>query len=257
MKGEDVADICNCSEFATSIPTVGLNESTSIDINYDEQATFDRSPTYLAALAAALNAYEEMITSPPRVISVEDMQYWLSKHQFTFDAVGGYDIFMPLMKWTDFAMLYNTLNEVNNTLDAHGSVFQEAVGRLDLLVGEDAMIDWLRDYAPLHCQLSFEMRWGMFNNAMGSENKAELKIVFEDSIFDLAFKFISFYDKNNDALIDKYCIYTQEEYQNIFNLGNDVNQDFLFSLQFHLDKRAEMRSMGIELPLYLLNENSD
>ena len=210
----------------------------------------------MANLTAALHAYDEMITSPPRILSFEDLQYWLSKHRFTFEAVGGYDIFMPIMRWTDFTMLYNELNEINNALDIHASVLQEALSRLDQLVDEATLIDWLLEYAALYRQLPYEMRWGLFNAAMVKKDTTDIKVLFEDSLFYGIFKFMSFYTKNNDELIDKYCIYTREEYQNIFNSGSDLNQDFLFLLQFHLDKRAEMRSMGIELPLYLLNENS-
>jgi hypothetical protein len=259
IKDEDVTDIYDCTQFVTINTSEGLNNKESIDITVDEKASFNKTPSYWANLAEALVAYEEMITSPPRVLSLEDLQYWLHKHRITFDAIGGYDLFMPIMKWHKFAELYNELNELNDVILQNETILNQATNQIQKIFNEDAAINWLIEHFALNEKLPPVVKYGYFNDAMEEKDSELNDMLFEDTAFDVLHNFSVHYDLTSAELLRKYGIYTIKEQFEVMNSTGIHDYSFLHSIKYHLDKRKELLNMGIELPLYLFNstENTD
>ena len=67
-------------EFKPEIEISGLGNRAFIHINADDRVSFRKTPVYWSLVYATENAYNELVTYPPRQLSFDEMKYWLDKH---------------------------------------------------------------------------------------------------------------------------------------------------------------------------------
>jgi hypothetical protein len=256
IEGDKIKEIFCCSEFKTDQGCDELGQKATIYINRDDQVGFVKTPRYWHNLNLAMQALSEIKTTPLRLISLDEVEYWLDRYKDVYDAVGGYDFFMPTMKWTPFTELYSELKEIADFVSANRSEILSAAEGMELIHDEETLIAWLCKYdtffrsIPIGVTLSWAFR----------KDEAEMlehsPVLFADSDIIRLRKIIAYQDAQNDLMLRKYGIYTMEEQIEIINGPEYYKDDFLSSLQFHLTKREEAREMGVKLPLYVNSDHS-
>lgn len=251
-QGDDIQDIFNCETFETIIDAGELNSRASIFINEDDQISFNKTPEYWAKVNAAKAAYDEMITIPPREVDFEDIQYWLSKHNFTFTNIGGFDLFQPTMKWTPFTSLYEELNElIKYSVNYHNDL-KLANQTLEEIRDEERLLDWLLTYENLFQEMRFEVRYGPLFTNREDEPDSISPINFSDVRFIHIAIFKYSYEKYHAEMLNKFSTYTEDDISEIYNDKEyQNNTDHIHSLRFHLDKRKEAEELGFDIPLFL------
>jgi hypothetical protein len=128
MNGEDITDICSCPQFNTNDEIDNLGEKGEIEINLDDQASYVKTPEYWAKLYAATTAWSEIITTPPRIVSFNELCYWIDKNAVTDSLIGRFDLFgePDIMKWTQFSILYADLKKIRSYITNHIEEFRLA-----------------------------------------------------------------------------------------------------------------------------------
>ena len=129
-EGDDIKDVIYCPWFETDEEIEDMPSFGRIWINHDERFDFIQTPEYLAKVAAAQSAYDEIITSPAESIDRDFSIYWLKKHSELYNRLGGYDVFMNTMKWSKFTRLYSILSRTIANVNDHGSGVIEVDGDL-------------------------------------------------------------------------------------------------------------------------------
>jgi hypothetical protein len=257
-EGDDVTDIFDCSSFKPDIDTGVLNSSSSIYINRDDEISFNKDASYWLKVNSALAAYDEIITTPQRTYTLEEVSYWLKKHWYTNEKIGGHSIFEGTMKWTPFAELYSTLNLLNNFIGEHGQQLINAVSEIKSINDEPALIEWLLKYGDIDNKVPFELKFGNWGWIASDWNKLTFYEIVTDPAVKSLNEFITYCNDKHTAMLTKYSIYTPEEDSEIYNSpGYDKDENFLYSLKHHLTKRAEAREMGIEIPLFINDRSKD
>lgn len=137
IESDDIKDIFTCNEFETEENSGELGVQACIYINEDDQVSFEKTPEYLNKLNNALSAFNELISTPPRVIKFEDCDYWIRKHTFLYESLGGSNIFTLPMKWSKFLDLYYELNEWSEFLGNSFILIKEAISELNVISTEE------------------------------------------------------------------------------------------------------------------------
>lgn len=101
-ESEQITDIYWCGIFKPDKNIKKLKYKYEFEIHEDEKVSFVQTPEYIAKLNAATAAWNEIITSPPRMINFQDLSYWVDKNSVAYQLIGEVYPFDPPMKWTPF-----------------------------------------------------------------------------------------------------------------------------------------------------------
>lgn len=246
IEGDDIKDICSCSNFDTEIAISDLGIQASIDINDDDKASFIKTPEYLAKVNAAQAAYHEMITTPPKLVTFEELNSWLQKHVKTDAFIGGYDIFDPIMKWTTFSKLYNDFKMIKTYISVHFDEIEQANSFISQDLTEPELIEWYFRYESLYKTFPCSYSLLIENDSDNYLTDEKEKITLIGHHFDKSFKFYRFYGETEVSLMAKFNTYTKEEEFELYK--NADNDEYIFTLRFHLEKRKEIEAAGISMP---------
>jgi len=254
----DITDIFQCSSFKTDIDCGEVNSSASIYINSDDKVSFQRTPSYEIKLNAALAAMEDINLDDFLEVETEEVKYWLEKHKYAYERIGSWDVFQPTMKWTPFIKLYGELESATNFFERYGLELSNRYDSKPKESDEAAMIGWILNNEAFYKLIPYELRYADFLKPMFSRTKSKVRITIKDSLYDILYAFSEFWDKNNDTLLEKFGIYTQEEIMEIYSDEQyQNNTDHIYSLRFHLDRRKESEEMGIKIPYYLSKQQDN
>jgi hypothetical protein len=252
IEGDDIRDLFDCCNFAPDVDTGELNNSSSIIINDDDKITFAKTPEYWAKLTPALKAYDEIITIPPREVSIEDVHYWLAKHSFTYEKVSSHTIFKPRMKWREFMTLYDELKEISEFIHKWQNELISSGNEGKSISDEHSLINWLLKYEDMYDAVPFDIKYSSFNNPNQKYTEL-LPLIFWDGTIKSIFKFIDFYSEKYNGMMNKYCIYTSSEFTDISNEDNYHSTfDKIRSLRFHIEHRKLASELGINIHLNIL-----
>jgi tetratricopeptide (TPR) repeat protein len=248
-------DIYDCTRFKADKKIKGLKEKRSIDIEHDEKAAFNKSPEYQFKANGAVAAFSEISTTPPQLLDFDQLSYWVDKYAILSKRIGEYDFFQPKMKWTSFTCLYSDLKEIKDYLDTNFQQIHVSYKQFSHLATEQDCIDWILKFetiyeqAPFHLKYNSTLEEGLVNCCINIKTK----ILFCGEEFIETYHFLDIYETKNRELLQKYFVYTDEEFQTKFNDRNIKNiQNDLFRLQYHIREREALAKIGTEIPFYLI-----
>lgn len=242
-KGDDITDLYSCSQFRSDIEIADLNDRSSIDIDLDETANFPKPTSYWTRVYAAQDAYNEMITQPPRILRFDEIVYWLDKHSDLYEQLGQFRLTRPTMKWTPFLILYADLAELGTIISENIEAIRQANQSLVNSFIEKEPIEWVLAYEELYNKGNVEL---MYYLEKRGEDYGLIEFdnyLFTGEVFAHVFNFFDTYTTHFNELISKYSIYNEEE-------GWDADKNDRYSLRFHLQKRRELENIGVLLPYY-------
>jgi len=253
IEGHDIKDITECGIFKTNVGIEDLGIRSEIEIRLDDKITFNKTPEYHAKVNAADEAWNEIITSPPQMLDFQDLSYWVDKHSVAYQLIGEDDPFdFPEMKWTPFVSLYLDLKEIRDYISENMEEIRMANVSAGKIKTEDQLVAWLVEHEDIGDGAPFNMKhslnkkddyyWWNFQNP----------VCFKDKIFLETKEFIDYYQKHHNEIFEKYTTYTSEEASILYNMcASKEETKQINSLKFHLQKRKEMESEGIVIPLWI------
>ncbi|PKP35399.1 MAG: hypothetical protein CVU00_02660 [Bacteroidetes bacterium HGW-Bacteroidetes-17] len=255
IEGDEIKDIYSCAEFKSETEIQGLGERSSIDIIVDDYVSFKKNPNYWAKVYSAQDAYNELITNPPRHLSFGEMKYWIEKHAELYDRLGGYKIFSPQMRWTPFLKCYCDLKELVSFISENLEEIMHANRLIGYVKTEQELIDWVLKYETVYEKGTLDLLFMVVENGDEIYFKRAEQYSFRGDCFVEAMKFLdSFLDKNTELLV-KYSVFTAEEEEELYSGKNrDFGTNNIDSLRFHIEQRKAFEDMGISLPFYLKEE---
>lgn len=253
-EGDNITDIYSCAKFKSDKKIKKLKYKREIKIPEDERLSFVKTPEYLAKLNAATTAWDEIVKIPPRLVSFEELCYWVDKHAIAYELFDDQEPFDNPMKWSPFFLIYPELYAFKEYLLKNITEIQEANSLINAIESEEQLLEWLIRYedigyfAPQGLKTSFREKedyywWNYFN-----------PIHFKDEVFAQAIRFLNFYQPKYEEMFEKYTTYTSEEISNLYNMCDskeDTTQ--LYSLSFHIENRKNLEASGVHIPLYINN----
>lgn len=252
MYSDDIKDIFDCLGFKTTEYHEELKNSASIDINIDDQITFNKTPEYWANVNAATTAYEELMATRPRMLTYDDMCYWLDRHAFTIKNIANGDFISSRMRWGDFTNLYEKLSDFRDYLSVYENTFSRANDAYQLIAEEKDLINWMLEYETMFSKAPFYFRFGILKDGEGYTSEYIDSIIFIGAPFTEGFSFIASYHKHHLSVLNKYGIYTAYEISDVIGHAEyDYAKNPMYSLKFHLERRVEAAELGIEIPFEL------
>lgn len=250
--GDEIIDICDCSEFKTEIVVDDLGSKASIYINLDDKVTFNKSSEYWDKVNFATSAYAEIISNPPQQLNFEGMCLWIDKHAFSNAIIGSYDAFDPQMKWTPFSILYSDLKKIKDYIDANLNDIRQANKVIPPISEEPSLIDWLLKYEEIYEQASFDIMYNLFKENDYYILDMPIPMQLKGDEFAQTLNFIESYQKHNEDILKKYSTYTIDEEIDLFNNQDYQNEKIdAFSLRFHIQNRKLLEELGFNIPFYL------
>ncbi len=248
MAGQNINDIYDCSRFETTETIENLESRASLDFNEDELAHFVKTPEYLIKANAAEKAFAEISTTPPQLLDLEQLGYWVDKYAILSEKIGEFDIFEPIMKWTPFVRLYSDLKEITAYLDLNFKSIQNANEQYKTLQTEQDYIDWIVKQYAVFDPAPSDLQYGLTldKSVVSCKINHDTTLFFQGPEFLEAYHFLKNYNTKNEELLKKYCVYNNEEY---WEKWNDFDfKDNLSNLNYHLKQRAALAKIGIEIP---------
>lgn len=255
IKGDDITDIYSCSQFKSDIEVSDLGDRSSIDIDLDEITNFPKPTSYWTRVYAAQDAYNEMITKPPRKLSFEEIEFWLAKHAGLYERLGGYKLLSRPLKWSPFLRVYYEFKEITEVISPNLDKIRQANREYKENWTEQRLIDWVISYEEIFHIGTLELKY--FLVKIGEDyGFAEFdKYLFTGEVFAEAYAFFDTIEKHFYKLLKKYTIFTDDEQDEIADEDDwkvKVHERDL--LRFHIQKRKELEELGAFLPYYLGNE---
>lgn len=249
---ETVSDIYDCSRFETTETIENLASQASLDFDEDEKAYFVKTPDYLSKVSAAREAFSEISTTPPQLLDLEQLGYWVDKHAILSERIGEFDIFEPIMKWTPFVRLYSDLKEIKDYLDLNFKPIQNAHTHYKTLQTEQNYIDWIVNYYAIFDPAPSDLKYSLTldKSVVSCQIYNDTTLFFQGPEFLEAYQFLKNYNIKNEELLKKYCVYNNEEYWEKFNDNNF--KDDLSNLNYHLQQREALAKIGIEIPFNII-----
>jgi len=255
-KKDDIINIFSCNDFNTDTEIEDIGIKADININLDDRHSFIKTPEYWAKVNAAEAAWDEIITSPPRLINFDELTHWVSKHSVTDTLIGSYNSFKPAMKWTPFSLIYSELREIRDYLAQSIDEIITANSLINNINTEPDLIEWLMKYeeigqgAPFYLKHAFNKEgdhyWWNYQNP----------IHFKDVIFSQALGFLEYYQKHYKIIFEKYSTYTDEEISILYNYCDSKEETKnLYSLRFHIQNRKNLEAAGIHISFYIDRNN--
>lgn len=256
IEEDDIKDIFTCSEFETEEYSGKLGIQASIYINEDDRVSFVKTAEYLSKLNNALSAFDELICKPTRIVTFEDCTYWVSKYAFLYESLGGRDIFAFPMKWSKFLNLYYVINEWSEFLNNSFRLIKNAVSELKEVSTEEETISWVIKYEDLFEKIPFDLKFGTTKDNGFFRTDSKFEMLLTGEVFDGLFMFIDQFFEHQNTLLEKFGSYTDEEAREIFNKYGSEDGVNLSSIKYHLERRAEAKLLGFEIPFYLNKKNN-
>lgn len=252
LAGQNISDIYDCSSFETPETVENLESKASLDFDEDEKAYFVKTPENLIKANAAKKAFSEISTTPPQLLDLEQLGYWVDKNAILSEKIGEFDIFEPIMKWTPFVRLHSDLNPIKNYLNTNLKLIQVANEQYKTLQTEQNYIDWIVNYYAIFDQVPFNLKYRLTleKSVVSCKIDNETTLFFHGHEFLEAYHFSKNYNTKNEDLIKKYCVYNDEEYWEKYN--NNSFKDDLSSLNYHLQQRDALAKIGIEIPFNII-----
>jgi hypothetical protein len=256
-EGDDIKDIYHCEQFKIFDHIENLGTRAKIEINLDDQVTFNKTPEYWSKVYAANIAWNEIITTPPRQIDFDDLCYWVDKHSITDSLIGSFDMFEGIMKWTAFSSLYADLKKVRSYITNYIEEIKLANLQSRHIQTEQDLMDWLVKYEDIHEEASTIIKYCFVKLNGNYRLYVKNPILFNDPVFEATQCFIKFFQDHFDEVFQKYSTCTDEENSNLYNTADTRAEGHaIFSLKYHLANRKTMEEFGIEVPFYLNKRNS-
>ncbi len=248
---DDIRDLLDCSVFETKEKMEDLETRASIFINEDDLVSFVKTPEYLNKLNQALNAFDELITTPIRAVSFKECTYWVEKHRFLSEAIEGDNLFAPQMRWSDFACLYSEVRSWCDFIITNLSLIRKAMKDLHRAEDEKELINWIIQYEELVDQMPYNLKFSLEREGEFYKTDLPDQFLLKGPEFSDVYTFVHKFFEHQNSLLEKYSTYTKEEASEIFNrYGADGDLKFA-SLKFHFERRAETKALGFEIPLFL------
>jgi hypothetical protein len=231
MNGDDITDICSCPQFNTNDEIDNLGEKGEIEINLDDQASYVKTPEYWAKLYAATTAWSEIITTPPRIVSFNELCYWIDKNAVTDSLIGRFDLFgePDIMKWTQFSILYADLKKIRSYISNHIEEFRLANYQAKQIQSEQDLVDWIVKYEDIYEEASSDLKYYVVKEKESFRLFPRNPIIVNDLIFDETFSFLKFFQNHFDDIFRKYSAYVDEENTILFNTRYPSVQPILIS----------------------------
>lgn len=253
IEEDDIKDIFSCGEFKSNTEIPELETKASIYIHLDDCVSFPKTHDYWARVYAAQDAYNELITTPPRTLDFDEFKYWLDKHAELYNRLGGYDFLIPQMKWTPFLIHYSDLKALDLVILENLDEITCANEFFKHEKTENELIDWLLKYEPLYVKGSIDIPFVIVKDGENFHVDSKDNFLLRGEIFSETFHFFEFYTINHRELLEKYSTFSSwKEMSELYNEENrDEGLNDYYSLQFHLNRRKELEKTGVNLPFYL------
>jgi hypothetical protein len=252
IDGDDIIDIYSCGEFKSNSEIPDLGILASIYINADDRASFLKTPSYWARVYAAQDAYNELVTTPPRKLSFDEMKYWMDKHVDLYNRLHGDNIFSPPMRWSPFLMCYYNLKEIVPFVSENQDEIRQANQLFKEITGEKELIDWVLKYETVYEKGTIDLLFMVVEDGDEIYFKRPDQYMFSGELFTEAMKFMVSFLNNNTQLLEKYSIFNQDEESELYSPKNkDLDTDEINTLSFHLVRRQEFENMGVKIPFYV------
>jgi hypothetical protein len=251
IEGDDIKDIFDCSQFKSDVDIDGLQTKADIYFKEDDRITFNRTPDYWAKVYSATAASSEIITRPPRQITLEELSYWVDKHSVTDEIIGSFHVFKPQMRWTAFSMLYDELKKIRTYISYYNEIEQANFSKSRINT-EKELIDWILANEALYEAAPFDLKYSFVKEGGHYLLDRPDQIIFYGEEFDQTFNFLNFYTENHQNLFQKYTTYTDKEERELINKqGSGKDKVDILSLRFHLENRKAMEELGFSIPFYI------
>jgi len=252
MDTDDIKDIFDCSGLKTIESHKELQDKASIDILSDDLITFNKTSEYWANVNAATAAYKEVMTACPRILTYDEMCYWLDRHAITIKDIANSDFINSRMRWGTFTKLYEKLSDFREYMAVYETAFSRANDSFKQVAEEKDLITWMLEYETMFSKVPYYFRFGILKDGEGYKSEHIDSIIFMGARFIEAFRFIANYYKHHLAVLNKYGIYTDDEIPEVIGHKEyDFKANPVYSLKFHLEKRVEAAGLGIHLPFSL------
>lgn len=260
--GDDIKDIYHCEQFKIFDHIEGLGTRAEIEINLDDQTTFNKTQEYWSKVYAANKAWSEIITEPPRQLDFSELCYWVDKNTLTDLMIGSFSLFQSTdltnMKWTPFSMLYADLTEITSYISNHIKDFKLANYQAMQIQTEQDLINWIVKYEDIHEKAPYDLKYCIEKENENFRLFPKNPILLFDPIFDATFSFFKFFQDHFDDIFLKYSTYIDDDNSIIFNTGGKRSYGVAnFSLKFHLAHRKAMEDLGTEVPFFLNQKDKD
>ena len=249
---DDITDIFYCRRFKTHVELDKLGVRGELEVNLDEQVTYEKTPEYWSKVYAANKAWSEIITTPPRVVNFDELEYWIEKNEVTDSLIGSYDFTEAQMKWTRFSTLYDNLRNIRAYISNHLDEFKQANLEARQIEKEQDLVDWIVKYEDIHESSSIDFKYNWIKDKQRYKLFPWNPLLLSDPIFDETFSFFKFFQEYFDDIFVKYSAYIDEENLILYNNGGSSSFGVShFSLKYHLAYRKAQEEIGTEVPFYL------
>jgi len=253
---DDIINIFSCEKFKPDDPLKNLKYKYEVEIHEDEKVTFIKTLGYMTKVRAAEAAWDEIITSPPRLMNFDELTYWVSKHSVTDELIGSYDSFKPVMKWTPFSMIYSELKEIRDYLAQSIDEIIIANSSINNINTEENLIEWLMKHEDIGQWAPFYLKHAFNKEGDHYWWNYQSPIHFKDVIFSETLGLLAYYQKHYKIIFEKYTTYTDEEASILYNYcASKEETKNLYSLRFHIQNRKNLEAAGIHVPFYIDRNN--
>lgn len=251
-KGDDITDIYSCSQFRSDIEIADLNDRSSIDIDLDETANFPKPTSYWTRVYAAQDAYNEMITQPPRRLRFDEIEFWLTKHDELYKRLGGFRLLSRPLKWSSFLFIYYEFKEIAEVISPNLDKIRQANREYKEKWTEQELIDWVISYEEIFHLGTLELKYFLVKIDEYYGFAEFDQYFFTGEVFAEVYAFFHTIEQHFYPLLEKYTIFTGDEEEEIADADDWKNEsDERDLLRFHIQKRKEMEALDVFLPFYL------
>jgi hypothetical protein len=254
MDGDEIREISHCYLFETEKKSTKNTEPVYIEINHDDRIDFEKTPEYLELYNATMHAFSEIAKTPPLILNLEDLAIWVEKYSDLYKSIDENDEYnLMQMKWDIFLEIYSSLKSIHEFMNSDLIEILVANNLFELISNEEVLIEWVINNEAIFNQIPYGIVYlTEEDNTVSCPSSYSNSVNFIKEPFEQVLKFIASYKKHEEELLEKYNTYTNEEYNEVQNSEAHLFRGSnLFSLQFHLNKRKELASLGITLPFYL------
>ena len=252
IEGDSITDICSCLQFRSDKEIPDLRSKSVVEVNFDERATFTKTPSYWSKVYAARDAYKEIITTPPRKLDFYEIVSWLSRHSELYVLLGDYNPFKPTMKWSEFHSLYSDFEDIQNAIFDNVDRIILANKEWKNVDSEEQLVDWALKYEDIYHAGTLNLQLSLVKIGEDYGYAQFDKYLFAGDVFAEVYAFFHAYTPIHYELLNKYTVFTSEE-SDEFNKREDWHKEDgeRLKLSFHIKKRKQLEELGITLPYYL------
>ena len=247
----DIKDIFACGEFQTDEQIDDLGVEMDIIINDDDKIDFYKSELYYQKVEMAKAAYNEIICEVPRILDLAQLNNWLEEHSYTYELIGGQNIFISRMKWSPFISLYHDLKAISDFIAQYPTVISKAKQQYEKIENEADLIAFIIDNEEINKKLPliWDYEYKQEENYYEYLQPEKPIYFYGNDLIDF-FNFLRNFNDQHSLLLDKYGSLSPEEQSYIYN-NHDYDHNDISSLQLQLQIRKSFEALGFKLPLYI------